>query len=221
MSIYIRVERYTADPKFLQTRALHTVIGENAQGLLTCEAPLHPWFSLYATDPTPTIQFASDALRYNTKVVPQGFQTALACGDTLEGHDYRFHFYTTLPQAEIFAYSDLAWSDLRSKTDLLGRVPSLTVQLANLVKTAPLYQNLPVTLGSHENDAVFLNLLGVHARHCSFTNTDRGVLVKPLEGQISYNGEDVIDAVLLKEDCFVALEPIGLGVTVTFPTAPY
>jgi len=210
MSTYIRVERYATESKILQIRTLHAVLGEDANGLLTQNNPNRSLLSLFTTKTSPIIRVEADNYCYNSVTVEKGFQTAFNCGDRLAGDDYTFIFFPSLDKAETLAYTNASLSYISNIGATSIDNLYLSIKLATLEKRAHLYRGITLTVGSSDNSTVQLDIKNIKSKHFSMRNTDKGIVVTPLDGNISYRGKMITGSIILQKNDKIILEPTGL-----------
>ena len=212
MSLFIKIERFASLSRLVQSRSLHTMIGEDINGALVCAQPKRPYFSLYSLDDRCLLQSHCAGISVNQHELSMHGTVCFAGGDKIAYADYTFTIFTTSLQAEILAAAG-AKMEILSQDPPLAPMPRLIAHFSGMTRSFPLFPGLEMKIGSSPEVPIFIEAADVMPEHCSIQNKEGSLLVKPLQGRIAIDGRDVLNVAACAAGTEIFLPPSKLILT--------
>lgn len=221
MSIFLKIERFGSDAKLIQIRSLYATVGEDAQGIFTCEAPKSPFFCLYAVGDRTICKAEVEGVTREEESLPVGSQWYLASGDVLQIGDYTLTAFLTSSSAEVLAGAEgLPIETIESFERELPSTPELVYHLASLQKRFPIFPGLKLRVGTSPEAEVVVDMPQVAALHAFIENQNGTVVVSPADGAVSVDGSPRTAPCVCEDNSMIELSPSGLELRVLYRTSP-
>jgi hypothetical protein len=213
MTLVLRLDRTHTEPKIVRIGGLSAVVGFDRNGGWELRAPFEKVASVFCAGERWKVLFEADHLSCDGVPRKEGEVVSIAHSSVVTGEDFSIGFFPLSEGASVLAQAPAIHHE--EVLDAYDSAPILEVRLSPLARTVPLLPGVPVTFGSSEDSVLCLSLPGVRPLHGSVTSSDRGVLVRSLEGALSddlrqpFSGERV-----LGPQALFHLEPLGIPLTV-------
>ncbi len=220
MSVFVRVDKFGSESRVLRLRGLVNDIGEDAVGVITSESVKVPYFSVLAVGERYLLKLhttvSGQSGKSFGKIVPAASQTWLN-GEAYFGiGDYTFFITAASNDAEALAQSDLKSEEIFN-AESTANLPKLSYKVAGLGKAFTLFKGIELSLGSHEDCAIRLELEGIAPLHLALTYSPPELICRAIH-RVSLN-ERVYEggSFTLSEDGTIKLLPLGIQINIHFP----
>lgn len=207
-------------PHFLRSRSLHTCVGEDAHGVITLDRPYKPYFSVFIREPDALLRAETDGLLYDGRSLHYMESRCLNDGSTIECGEKSITLYRCSSTAEACAHAEIP-PDAVPAIAAADPTLSVTWGVGHLHACLALIPELPVTVGSHPEAGLFIDIAGVEAFHCELTasrphedGNSVGFVATPLQGRCRCGSVGVSNETLLSAPCDLVLEPAGITLAV-------
>ncbi len=216
MSLFIRVDKFGASPRLLHMRTLSMTLGEDHHGIIACDNIIKPLFSVFAVEQQYLIRVETRNVSINNQSFPYGYEMVLHSPTIIEGFDAKFTLVPVSTTAEIIARSAGLTSD-EIDHEITRMLPRLEISLAGMSRVFPIFENIPLSIGSDPDDPIFIDLDDVRPNHCVLTFNNGNIEIEAKHGEIAKLDTQSISKIFLKENDSFRLLPTGLELKLKFP----
>jgi hypothetical protein len=216
MSVFIKIERFAAQPRLYRIRSLSCIVGEDRQGVFTIDQPEQPFFEFFAIGDRYLIRAKTSGFSIDGQAWPVEEDRWLNRELFVKGCDYTFSFFVTSSEAEIVGSNPTVIEQLIG-SDSRDRYPSATIALAGAFKSVVLFVGVLFSVGSSPQDTIIIDLPEVVPAHFYLSYNGDSVEIRPGRGTVTVQGRKVTEPISFKLDFSVVLEPVGFKVRIDFP----
>jgi hypothetical protein len=209
MSIFLRANQTGQTARFFRIRLPFAEIGEDQNGLLSTQPAHNILFSLERRGRDVLLSPRQEVI---TSAKKRQDPFWLSEQGAFEVGGYCFTFLICTPEFEVGALTGISANHLAADNN--RTLPYVSYRLATTHIQVPLFRETPLSAGSSETDALFLPLPGVKSCHCMFTARTNSVVVKPLNGDLAYQGKLVLNPIEIFRPDTVILQPLGVPISV-------
>lgn len=203
MSIFVKVEANNELINLLEFRGLFGVLGETKFGTISNKKVENQYFELVNYKSYTYLKCLTNHLFLGEKELFFNEQVMVNSGDILKKDDNYMLIHITNEFAEVNR------NKLNSKNESSYK---LIVKVGNLEKTFTLCKGCEYTLGSSNDDDIFINFFDIKENHLSIKANEKTLSLKPKNGQVKVLNKLINKNRILRKNTKISLLPYGLEV---------